>query len=112
MTDKGYRGHGVKHLSKEVILPYQRVETEKAQKGVGICYGAQCDRSSDWSYEDRWSAESELLKGGEGDAMYVILCAVGQNMRLLLKAIECFLLRWIFCLSSAEIRKEGYACPV
>ena len=30
------------------------------------------------------------LKGKAGDAMHVVLCAAGQNLRLILRAIEAF----------------------
>jgi hypothetical protein len=30
------------------------------------------------------------LKGQAGDAMHVVLCAAGQNLRLILRAIEAF----------------------
>ena len=35
------------------------------------------------------------LKGQAGDAMPVVLCAAGQNLRLILRAIEAFFARYI-----------------
>jgi IS5 family transposase len=35
------------------------------------------------------------LKGSKGDAMHVVLCAAGQNLRLILRAMEAFLVRYI-----------------
>jgi hypothetical protein len=35
------------------------------------------------------------LKGKAGDAMHVVLCAAGQNLRLILSAIEAFFARYI-----------------
>ena len=39
---------------------------------------------------DGWM-DRNWLKGTAGDAMHAILCAAGQNLRLLLRAIAAFL---------------------
>lgn len=35
------------------------------------------------------------LKGSAGDAMHVVLCAAGQNLRLILRAIAAFFARYL-----------------
>jgi IS5 family transposase len=49
------------------------------------------------------------LKGQAGDAMHVVLCAAGQNLRLILRAIEAFL-RAVFRRLAGVIRTKRRHC--
>ncbi len=49
------------------------------------------------------------LKGSAGDAMHVVLCAAGQNLRLILRAIAAFFARYLMGLNKhpeAEARPQ------
>jgi hypothetical protein len=48
------------------------------------------------------------LKGKIGDAMHVVLCAAGQNLRLILRAMEAFLAHGFPMLSCHHSHPAGF----
>ena len=91
LVDKGYRGHETWPGSK-VILPRQRSGTpgERRWRRTRLRRRSVIEAlighmKVDGLMDRNW------LKGTAGDAMHPILCAVGQNLHLLLRAIPAFL---------------------
>jgi IS5 family transposase len=91
VADKGYRGHETWPGAK-VILPGQRssTSTERRWRRSRLrrrsVIEALIGHMKVAGLMDR-----NWLKGTAGDAMHAILCAAGQNLRLLLRAIAAFL---------------------
>jgi transposase, IS5 family len=91
VADKGYRGHETWPGAK-VILPGQRSGTPAERRWRrtrlrrrSVIEALIGHMKVDGLMDRNW------LKGTAGDAMHAILCAAGQNLRLLLRAIAAFL---------------------
>ena len=87
-VDKGYRGHGVEDVA--VYLSGQRrgVNTRRLKRELKRRSAIEASighMKNDGSLNRCW------LKGATGDAMHVLLCACGQNIRLLLRYLQRFL---------------------
>ena len=91
LADKGYRGHETWPGAK-IFLPGQRSGTPGARRWRltrlrrrSVIEALIGHMKVDGLMGRNW------LKGTAGDAMHAILCAAGQNLRLLLRAIAAFL---------------------
>lgn len=108
VVDKGYRGHGSNWPGAEIILPGQRSKDDKEKRKRrkllrrrSVIEALIGHMKNDGLMGRNW------LKGEQGDAMHAVLCAAGQNMRLLLRAIEAIILRWIYCWIAGPTRQYG-----
>lgn len=91
-VDKGYRGSQHDWPDCEIVIPGQRSKDEqhkkqrhKLIKRRSVIEALIGHMKNDGLLNKNW------LKGTHGDAYHAILCAVGMNMRQLLRAIEAFL---------------------
>ena len=102
-VDLGYRGHDVEDVTvfkarqKRGVTPGIRRELKRRHAIEPIIGHIKSDGLM----------HRNFLKGAEGDAINVILCAAGQNLRLILRYLRCFwckirqtLLRYTALLSS------------
>jgi len=94
-VDRGYKGHGVED-SKIYISGQKRGMTKTLRKHLKR-------RSAIEPHIGHMKSEGKLrrnyLKGTIGDALNALLCAIGHNMRMILRKIRSlFVLIWI-CLS-------------
>ena len=94
VVDKGYRGHKSGWPGVEVVIPGQRPKDEKHRqqrrkqlRRRSVIEALIGHMKNDGLLNRNW------LKGSAGDAMHVVLCAAGQNLRLILRAIEAFFAR-------------------
>jgi IS5 family transposase len=92
-VDKGYRGHGIEE--REIYISGQRRGMTKTLKKD------LKRRSAIEPHIGHMKSEGKLrrnfLKGFLGDQLNAILCAVGHNLRLILKHIRIF---WFYILCS------------
>ena len=90
-ADKGYRGHGIEE--REIYISGQRRGMTKALKKN------LKRRSAIEPHIGHMKSEGKLrrnfLKGFLGDQLNAILCAVGHNLRLILRHIRIF---WLYIL--------------
>ena len=91
VADKGYRGHEA-WPGARIVLPGQRSGTPGERRWRrsrlrrrSVIEALIGHMKVDGLMDRNW------LKGTAGDAMHAILCAAGQNLRLLLRAIAAFL---------------------
>ena len=91
VVDKGYRGHKSGWPDVEVVIPGQRSkdgkhrqQRRKQLRRRSVIEALIGHMKNDGLLNRNW------LKGSAGDAMHVVLCAAGQNLRLILRAIEAF----------------------
>ena len=96
VVDKGYRGHNTGWPGVEVVIPGQRSRDEahrqqrrKQLRRRSVIEALIGHMKTDGLLDRNW------LKGTAGDAMHVALCAAGQNLRLILRAIEAFFGRYL-----------------
>ena len=91
VVDKGYRGHKRGWPGVEVVIPGQRSKDQKHRqqrrrqlRRRSVIEALIGHMKNDGLLDRNW------LKGKAGDSMHVVLCAAGQNLRLILRAIEAF----------------------
>jgi IS5 family transposase len=96
VVDKGYRGHKTGWPGVEVVIPGQRSRDEahrqqrrKQLRRRSVIEALIGHVKTDGLLGRNW------LKGSAGDAMHVVLCAAGQNLRLILRAIAAFFARYL-----------------
>ena len=96
VVDKGYRGSRAAWPGAEVVIPGQRSRDDahrqqrrKQLRRRSVIEALIGHMKNDGLLDRNW------LKGQAGDAMHVVLCAAGQNLRLILRAIEAFFARYI-----------------
>ena len=96
VVDKGYRGHKTGWPGVEVVIPGQRSRDEahrqqrrKQLRRRSVIEALIGHMKTDGLLGRNW------LKGSAGDAMHVVLCAAGQNLRLILRAIAAFFARYL-----------------
>ena len=96
VVDKGYRGPRAAWPGAEMVIPGQRSRDDahrqqrrKQLRRRSVIEALIGHMKTDGLLDRNW------LKGSAGDAMHVVLCAAGQNLRLILRAIEAFLARYI-----------------
>jgi transposase, IS5 family len=99
-VDKGYKGHGEENV-KIYISGQKRGMTKALKKRLKR-------RSAIEPQIGHMKSEGKLrrnfLKGTIGDALNAILCAIGHNMRMILRKIRSlFVLIWIRLLRSIKI---------
>jgi IS5 family transposase len=89
-ADRGYRGHGVERDGLDIMLSHTRGITSptirremRRRNGIEPVIGHM---------KDDGLLERNHLAGSVGDAINVILCAAGHNMRLLARWLRCFVL--------------------
>jgi IS5 family transposase len=94
VVDRGYRGHGSRWPGIEVVIPGQRSNDEAHRqrrrqqlRRRSVIEALIGHMKTDGLLDRNW------LKGKAGDAMHVVLCAAGQNLRLILRAIAAFFAR-------------------
>jgi IS5 family transposase len=100
-ADRGYRGHGIKRDGLDVILAYTRGITSptikrelRRRNAVEPVIG---------HVKDDGHLERNHLKGEDGDAINVVLCAAGHNIRLLARWFRRLLLKiLVFCIAKIE----------
>lgn len=88
-ADRGYRGHGIERDGLDITLSHTRGITSptirremRRRNGIEPVIGHM---------KDDGLLERNHLAGTEGDAINVILCAAGHNMRLLARWIRMLL---------------------
>ena len=91
-VDRGYRGHGVDDVAVYISGQRRGVDSWSLRRelrrrsaiepGIG-------HMKNDGSFDRCW------LKGTLGDAMHVVLCACGHNIRLLLNHLRRFSWAWL-----------------
>ncbi len=103
-ADRGYRGHGVERDGLDITLSHTRGITSptirremRRRNGIEPIIGHT---------KDDGLLERNHLAGTDGDAINVILCAAGHNMRLLARW-----LRLLLFLILAEILRGGRNHP-
>ena len=103
VVDKGYRGHNTGWPGVEVLIPGQRSRDEahrqqrrKQLRRRSVIEALIGHMKTDGLLDRNW------LKGSVGDAMHVVLCAAGQNLRLILRAIEAFFARHLLRLRQGD----------
>jgi transposase, IS5 family len=91
VADKGYRGHEA-WPGARIVLPGQRSGTpaERRWRRTRLRRRSVIEALIGHMKVDGLMGRN-WLKGTAGDAMHAILCAAGQNLRLLLRAIAAFL---------------------
>ena len=94
VVDKGYRGPRAVWPGAEVVIPGQRSKDEahrqrrrKQLRRRSVIEALIGHMKTDGLLDRNW------LKGSTGDAIHVVLCAAGQNLRLILRAIAAFFAR-------------------
>jgi IS5 family transposase len=94
VVDKGYRGPRAVWPGAEVVIPGRRSKDEahrqrrrKQLRRRSVIEALIGHMKTDGLLDRNW------LKGSTGDAIHVVLCAAGQNLRLILRAIEAFFAR-------------------
>ena len=109
VVDKGYRGHKCTWPGVNIILPGQRSQDaqhrQKRRQQLrrrSVIEALIGHLKTDGLMDRNW------LKGRAGDAMHVVLCAAGQNLRLILKALQAFILRWILVLLMRPLAAVRY----
>jgi IS5 family transposase len=107
VVDKGYRGPRAAWPGVEVVIPGQRSRDEshrqrrrKQLRRRSVIEALIGHMKTDGLLDRNW------LKGSTGDAIHVVLCAAGQNLRLILRAIEAFFARYILGLQ-AQLPRHG-----
>ena len=95
VADKGYRGHKTGWPGVEVVLPGQRSRDEgdrrrrrKQLRRRSVIEAMIGHMKTDGLLNRNW------LKGSQGDAMHVVLCAAGQNLRLILRVLRKLFSAW------------------
>jgi IS5 family transposase len=96
VVDKGYRGRRAAWPGVEIVRPGQR-STDEAHRQRrrqqlrrrSVIEALIGHMKNDGLLDRNW------LKGKAGDAIHVVLCAAGQNLRLILKAIAAFFARYL-----------------
>ena len=88
-VDLGYRGHGVKDI---------QVFTARQKRGVTRSIRRELKRRNAIEpiighMKNDGLLRRNYLKGAEGDAINVILCGAGQNLRLILRQLRIFWLK-------------------
>ena len=122
VVDKGYRGHNTGWPGVEVVLPGQRntdgkhrEQRRRQLRRRSVIEALIGHMKTDGLLDRNW------LKGRIGDAVHVLLCAAGQNLRLILKALKAFFVCWILgCypgaqadrLQGAFMRLGNYLCTM
>lgn len=90
-VDKGYKGHGVTD-TKIYMSGQKRGITKAIKKRLKR-------RSAIEPHIGHMKADGNLrrnfLKGILGDALNALLCAVGHNLRMILRKITSFFMLWI-----------------
>lgn len=101
-VDRGYRGHGVARDGLEVIISHTRgivsptIRREmRRRNAIEPVIGHM---------KEDGLLERNHLAGPDGDAINVILCAAGHNMRLLARWLRDLLLR--ICLIALKLRGQ------
>jgi IS5 family transposase len=102
-VDKGYKGHGVAG-TQVYISGQKRGMTRTLEKHLKR-------RSAIEPHIGHMKSEGKLrrnyLKGIIGDALNALLCAIGHNMRMILRTIRSlFVLIWTFILSSIKTEEN------
>ena len=94
VVDKGYRGSRAAWPGAEVVIPGQwsrddahRQQRRKQLRRRSVIEALIGHMKTDGLLNRNW------LKGSTGDAIHMVLCAAGQNLRLILRAIEAFFAR-------------------
>ena len=107
VVDKGYRGSQAAWPGAEVVIPGQRSRDQahrqqrrKQLRRRSVIEALIGHMKNDGLLDRNW------LKGKAGDAMHVVLCAAGQNLRLILRAIEAFFARYILGLQE-QLPRHG-----
>ena len=108
VVDKGYRGSRAAWPGAEVVIPGQRSRDDahrqqrrKQLRRRSVIEALIGHMKNDGLLDRNW------LKGKAGDAMHVVLCAAGQNLRLILRAIEAFFARYILGLQEQLLNFGG-----
>ena len=103
VVDKGYRGSRAAWPGAEVVIPGQRSKDEahrqrrrKQLRRRSVIEALIGHMKTDGLLHRNW------LKGNTGDAMHVALCAAGQNLRLILRAIEALFARYLLGLKAVH----------
>lgn len=83
-ADKGYRGHGIK--DKQVFIP-------GTKKNLTVYFKRRLKRKQAIEpiighMKSDGKLERNFLKGRLGDRLNAVLCGIGQNMRLLVRALS------------------------
>jgi IS5 family transposase len=96
VVDKGYQGPRAAWPGVEIVRPGQRSTDEahrqrrrKQLRRRSVIEALIGHMKNDGLLDRNW------LKGKAGDAIHVVLCAAGQNLRLILKAIAAFFARYL-----------------
>jgi IS5 family transposase len=112
VVDKGYRGHKTGWPGVEVVIPGQRSRDEahrqqrrKQLRRRSVIEALIGHMKTDGLLGRNW------LKGSAGDAMHVVLCAAGQNLRLILRAIAAFFARYLLRLRQSGQRDATLQPP-
>jgi len=94
VVDKGYRGSRAAWPGTEGVIPGQhsRYDAHRQQQRKQLRRRSAIEALIGHMKNDGLFARNGL-KGKAGDAMHVVLCAAGQNLRLIQKAIEAFFAR-------------------
>ena len=104
-VDLGYRGHGVedtrvfKARQKRGITKSIRRELKRRHAIEPVIGHMKNDGLLDRNY----------LKGAEGDAIHIILCAAGQNLRLILRYLRIFWPKIRAALNPGSLQSSRFA---
>jgi IS5 family transposase len=103
VVDKGYRGSRAAWPGTEVVIPGQRSRDEMHRqrrrqqlRRRSVIEALIGHMKTDGLLDRNW------LKGNTGDAMHEVLCAAGQNLRLILRAIEALFARYLLGLKAGH----------
>ena len=110
-VDRGYRGHGLNRDGLDITLSHTRGITSptirremRRRNGIEPVIGHM---------KDDGMLERNHLAGPDGDAINVILCAAGHNMRLLARWLRHFLLMILAeILCGTDKRTEHQRSPI
>lgn len=104
-VDKGYKGHGVE--DKNIYISGQKRGLTKALK-MRLKRRSAIEPQIGHMKSDG-KLKRNYLKGTIGDALNALLCAIGHNMRLVLRKIKSlFVLIWTYLFGGSPIRNHGF----